>query len=67
MSKDKEIEIIVDTELIAQFFYGQLLKLGYTPTENEVDDIAEITFDYLVELGIVEEEELDEGDDWDGI
>lgn len=52
----KEIEVIIDTDEIAEFFFQELLKRGYIPSEDEVDDLADITFDYLLEKCIIDEE-----------
>lgn len=52
----KEIEVIIDTDEIAEFFYQELLKRGYVPSEEELDDLADITFDYLLEKCIIDEE-----------
>ncbi|MDF0725668.1 YozD family protein [Cytobacillus sp. S13-E01] len=59
----KEIEVVIDTEEIAEFFYNELIKRGYVPTEEEIDQIADITFEYLLEKSIIDEEiEEDEFD-----
>ncbi|WP_338469540.1 YozD family protein [Niallia sp. XMNu-256] len=52
----REIEVIIDTDEIAEFFFQELLKRGYIPSEDEVDDLADITFDYLLEKCIIDEE-----------
>ncbi|WP_428908406.1 YozD family protein [Niallia sp. Krafla_26] len=52
----KEIEVIIDTDEIAEFFFQELLKRGYIPSEDEIDDLADITFDYLLEKCIIDEE-----------
>ncbi|KAA9021713.1 YozD family protein [Niallia endozanthoxylica] len=52
----KEIEVIIDTDEIAEFFYQELLKRGYVPSDEELDDLADITFDYLLEKCIIDEE-----------
>ncbi|GIN56575.1 YozD family protein [Lederbergia ruris] len=51
-----EREVIIDTEEIAEFFYRELIKRGYTPGEKEVLELADITFDYLISKNIIEEE-----------
>lgn len=56
----KEIEVVIDTEEIAEFFYNELIKRGYVPEEGELDDLADITFDYLLEKCIIDEEETDD-------
>ncbi|WP_409301184.1 YozD family protein [Peribacillus sp. SCS-155] len=52
----REIEVFIDTEEIAEFFFQELMKRGYIPTEVELEDLADITFDYLVEKCIIDEE-----------
>jgi hypothetical protein len=52
----KEIEVIIDTEEIAEFFFQELVKRGYVPKEEELQDIADITFEYLLEKCIIDEE-----------
>ncbi|CEG27533.1 YozD family protein [Bacillus sp. B-jedd] len=52
----KEIEVIIDTEEIAEFFFHELTKRGYVPTENELEELADITFDYLLDKCIIDEE-----------
>ncbi|PLR81030.1 YozD family protein [Bacillus canaveralius] len=51
----KEIEVIIDTEEIAEFFFHELLKRGYVPTNEELNEMADITFEYLVEKSIIDE------------
>jgi|GraSoiStandDraft_45_1057281.scaffolds.fasta_scaffold4324984_1 hypothetical protein len=46
---------IIDTEEISKFFWSALVKLGYAPTEEECENLADICFDYLYELGIIED------------
>ncbi|MBR2517271.1 YozD family protein [Geobacillus sp.] len=52
----KEIEVIIDTEEIAEFFYLQLIRRGLVPTQEELEELADITFDYLLEKCIIDEE-----------
>ncbi|MFT8321263.1 MAG: YozD family protein [Bacillus sp. (in: firmicutes)] len=52
----KEIDVIIDTEEIAEFFFRELLKRGYVPTEDEMEELADITFEYLLEKCIIDEE-----------
>ncbi|MBM7703174.1 YozD family protein [Metabacillus iocasae] len=62
----KEIEVVIDTEEIAEFFYNELVKRGYAPTEDEVGELADIAFDYLIEKCIIDEEvDLDVDHDYD--
>jgi hypothetical protein len=51
----KEI-IMIDTEKIKEFFYQELIQRGYVPTEEETEEMADITFDYLLEIGVIEED-----------
>ncbi|OCA90826.1 YozD family protein [Bacillus sp. FJAT-27225] len=51
-----EIEVIIDTEEIAEFFFHELVKRGYTPTEEELEELADITFEFLLEKSIIDEE-----------
>jgi hypothetical protein len=53
----KEIEVFIDTEEIAEFFFQELVKRGYVPSEEELEEIADITFEYLIEKSIIDEEE----------
>jgi len=56
----REIEVIIDTDEIAEFFFQELLKRGYVPSERELDDLADITFEYLLEKCIIDEEMSDD-------
>lgn len=56
----KDIEVFIDTEEIAEFFFQELVKRGYVPTEEELEEIADITFEYLLDKCIIDEE-VDEG------
>lgn len=52
----KEIEVVIDTEEIAEFFYRELIRRGFVPSRIELEEIADITFDYLIEKCIIDEE-----------
>jgi hypothetical protein len=56
----KDIEVFIDTEEIAEFFFQELVKRGYVPTEEELEEIADITFEYLLDKCIIDEE-VEEG------
>ena len=56
----REIEVFIDTEEIAEFFFHELAKRGYVPSENELDELADITFEYLLQKCIIDEEVSDE-------
>jgi hypothetical protein len=51
----KEIEVVIDTEEIAEFFYQQLIQRGYVPEEEEIEELADITFEYLLEKCMIDE------------
>lgn len=51
----KEIEVVIDTDEIAEFFYNQLIQRGYVPKHEETDELADIVFDYLVEKCMIDE------------
>ncbi|ABS22002.1 YozD family protein [Bacillus cytotoxicus] len=51
----KEIEVVIDTEEIAEFFYEQLIERGYVPKQEEIEDLADITFEYLLEKCMIDE------------
>lgn len=52
----REIEVFIDTEEIADFFYHELLNRGYIANEEEALELADITFDYLIAKSIIDEE-----------
>ncbi|MFC4184010.1 YozD family protein [Saccharococcus thermophilus] len=52
----KEIEVVIDTEEIAEFFFHELIRRGFVPTQTELEELADITFDYLLEKCIIDEE-----------
>lgn len=57
----REFEIIVDTYEIKEFFLTELINRCYVPTDDEIDAIADIVFEYMVHKGIIEEQF-----DWEG-
>jgi hypothetical protein len=52
----RKVEVTIDTQEIADYFLEQLIARGYSPGHDELDDIADIVFDYLMDKGILEEE-----------
>lgn len=52
----KEIEVVIDTEEIAEFFYNELMKRGFAPSEVELEELADITFEYLLNKCLIDEE-----------
>ncbi len=47
--------IVIDSDDIAKFFYERLIQSGFVPSEEETLIIADIAFDYLLTIGIIEE------------
>lgn len=56
----KEIEVFINTDEIAEFFFLELIRRGYVPEEEEVEELADITFEFLLNKCIIDEEEMDE-------
>ncbi|MFD1706684.1 YozD family protein [Siminovitchia sediminis] len=52
----RDIDVFIDTDEIAEFFYEELIRRGFIPAEEEVRELADITFDYLVKKEIIAEE-----------
>ncbi|WP_081415957.1 YozD family protein [Peribacillus kribbensis] len=52
----REIEVFIDTEEIAEFFFQELVKRGFVPSQEELEELADITFEYLIEKSIIDEE-----------
>lgn len=50
----------ISSDDVFEYLYNGIIKLGYTPTSDEILDIAEVVFDFLVDAGMVEEVKLDE-------
>jgi hypothetical protein len=49
----------ITTVEIAQYLHNELLMRGYIPTEEEVIVISDILFDFLCDLGAIEEDDDD--------
>lgn len=52
----REIDVFIDTEEIADFFYKELINRGFIPAEDEIRELADITFEYLLKKEIISEE-----------
>lgn len=52
----RELDVFIDTEEIADFFFHELLERGYMLKETEIQEIADITFEYLLAKNIIDEE-----------
>ncbi|GER68534.1 hypothetical protein BpJC7_30160 [Weizmannia acidilactici] len=57
----ENMDVYIDTEEIAAFFFKELVKRGFAPHEEELEEIADITFEYLLAKSIIDED--DYGDD----
>lgn len=57
----KEIDFVIDMEEIVEFFYKEFVRWGYILSEDELFEIVDIIFDYLIEKCMIDEE-LDEDD-----
>ncbi|MGD6815889.1 YozD family protein [Metabacillus sp. 84] len=51
----REIEVVIDTEEISEFFFLELMRRGYIPEPGELDVLADIMFDYLLAKCIIDE------------
>lgn len=54
------IEVHIDTEEIAEFLTIKLIERGYVPTDDEVEELADIFFDYLIEKNVIDEGDIEE-------
>jgi hypothetical protein len=52
----RELEVFIDTEEIADFFMKELIERGFVPSEAEIEELADITFEYLIAKSIIDEE-----------
>lgn len=55
--EEREIDIVIDTEDIANYLFQCLIERGYAPTQEEVEELSDIMFDYLVEKQAIQEME----------
>ncbi|WP_017550786.1 YozD family protein [Heyndrickxia coagulans] len=56
----ENMDVYIDTEEIAAFFFKELVKRGFAPREEELDEIVDITFEYLLAKSIIDEEYEDD-------
>ncbi len=50
-----EKDVIIDTEEIEEFLFNELIKRGFAPWKKEVEEIADIVFDYLISIDVIED------------
>jgi len=54
----------IDRRPIDSFVFDSLVELGYTPSAKEAQDITDVFFDLLVNMGIevieIDEDDIDE-------
>lgn len=55
--------MILHSDDIAETIYDRLTRMGYAVSEDECQDIADVFFDLLLDMGIMQE--LDEIDEFD--
>ena len=48
---------VIDAEEIEEYIYSHLVKRGYAPASEEIEELADIFFDYLLEKGVLKEVE----------
>jgi hypothetical protein len=47
---------IIKEEDIEEYIHNKLIKHGLVPSESEIEIVAHIFFDYMVDLGVIVEE-----------
>ena len=57
MMGDEKRMAYISVDMIAEYVYKRLVELGYTPTSDEVSDLAEIFTDFLFEYSIALDDE----------
>jgi len=45
---------VISAEEIEKYLFSQLLKRGYASNTKELEELADIFFDYLAEKGVIE-------------
>ena len=46
----KEYDFIISEEGIAEYIFAALIEYGYVPESDEILDLAEIIFEYVIQL-----------------
>lgn len=55
---EQEFEIHFSTEEIEKFLWVGLMKLGYVPSDEEVEGLADLVFDYIADKTGAEVEDV---------
>lgn len=55
-----EIAVIIDSAHIADYVHASLLERGMIPTEEEADVLGEIFFDWLIDMGLIDETDVED-------
>lgn len=55
--------MIIYEEDIKEFFFEKLIKAGCVPEDAELTIIADVVFDYLIEIGVLDAIEYDEDEE----
>lgn len=58
-----QVMIVIDEAHIADYIYASLIDKGLVPTEEEASVLGEIVFDYLLDMGMIEDYEDYEQDE----
>jgi len=57
------VAIIIDSAHIADYVHASLLERGMIPTEEEAEVLGEIFFDWLIDMGMIDEIDVEEYDE----
>lgn len=58
--EEREFDIAIDTEEIAEFLFTALIDFGLAPDMEEVELIADLMFDYLLAKGAIDELDVED-------
>lgn len=50
-----QVAILIDEAHIAEYVYANLIDRGLVPTEEEAEVLGEIFFDWLIDMGMIDE------------
>lgn len=52
--------VYISTSEIEKFLYMNLMKEGYVPSDQEIEDLADMFFDFLIQKGIIADVDVEE-------